>query len=148
LNFLGELHLMIAKLGKSFFNLLRPILSALVFTCVAVMAHPLEAQAPQPVTPAMEQRIDAMVKKLTPAQKIALLGGDEGMSIRSEPTIGLPSLRMSDGPMGVRSWGPSTAYAAGIDLAASWDTALAQRVGVMLGKDARARGVHFLLGQV
>jgi beta-glucosidase len=137
---------MIAKLGKSFFNLLRPILSALVFTCVAVMAHPLEAQAPQPVTPAMEQRIDAMVKKLTPAQKIALLGGDEGMSIRSEPTIGLPSLRMSDGPMGVRSWGPSTAYAAGIDLAASWDTALAQRVGVMLGKDARARGVHFLLG--
>jgi beta-glucosidase len=137
---------MIAKLGKSFFNLLRPILSALVFTCVAVMAHPLEAQAPQPVTPAMEQRIDAMVKKLTPAQKIALLGGDEGMSIRSEPSIGLPSLRMSDGPMGVRSWGPSTAYAAGIDLAASWDTALAQRVGVMLGKDARARGVHFLLG--
>jgi len=94
----------------------------------------------------MEQRIDAMVKKLTLAQKIALLGGDEGMSIRSEPSIGLPSLRMSDGPMGVRSWGQSTAYAAGINLAASWDNALAQRVGVMLGQDARARGVHFLLG--
>ena len=87
-----------------------------------------------------------MVKKLTLAQKIALLGGDEGMSIRSEPSIGLPSLRMSDGPMGVRSWGQSTAYAAGINLAASWDNALAQRVGVMLGQDARARGVHFLLG--
>ena len=54
---------------------------------------------------------------------------------------------MSDGPLGVRSWGPSTAYAAGINLAASSrDTELAQRVGVMLGEDARARGVHFLLG--
>ncbi len=37
-------------------------------------------------------------------------------------------------------------YAAGINLAASWDTVLAQRVGVMLGEDARARGVNFLLG--
>jgi beta-glucosidase len=137
---------MIAKSGKSFFNILRPMRASLVLASVAVMMQPLEAQAPQPVTSAMEQRIDAMVKKLTLAQKIALLGGDEGMSIRSEPSIGLPSLRMSDGPMGVRSWGPSTAYAAGINLAASWDNALAQRVGVMLGQDARARGVHFLLG--
>ena len=137
---------MIAKSGKSFFNILRPICAGLFVSYVAVMIHPLQAQAPQPVTSAMEQRIDAMVKKLTLAQKIALLGGDEGMSIRSEPSIGLPSLRMSDGPMGVRSWGQSTAYAAGINLAASWDNALAQRVGVMLGQDARARGVHFLLG--
>src|SRR4029079_16216482 len=37
------------------------------------------------------------------------------------------------------------AYAAGISLAASWDTDLVQRVGVMIGRDARARGVHFLL---
>jgi beta-glucosidase len=48
--------------------------------------------------------------------------------------------------MGVRSWGPTTAYAAGIGLAASWDPALAQRVGSALGRDARARGVNFLLG--
>ena len=91
----------------------------------------------------MERRIETMIKQLRLDQKIALLGGAEGMSIRSEPIIGLPSLRMSDGPLGVRSWGPSTAYAAGINLAASWDTELAQRVGVMLGEDARARGVQF-----
>jgi beta-glucosidase len=87
-----------------------------------------------------------MVKRLSIQQKIDLLGGADGMSIRSVPDIGLPSLRMSDGPMGVRSWGFSTAYAGGIGLAASWDTELAQRVGVMLGHDARARGVSFLLG--
>jgi len=40
---------------------------------------------------------------------------------------------------------PVDHYAAGIALAASWDVDLAQRVGEMLGRDARARGVHFLL---
>src|SRR5918993_4897673 len=53
---------------------------------------------------------------------------------------------MGDGPAGVRSPAPSIAYAAGIALAASWDEALAWRVGVQLGRDARSRGVQFLLG--
>lgn len=53
---------------------------------------------------------------------------------------------MSDGPMGVHDYGLTTAYPAGIALAASWDRDLAHRVGVSMGKDARARGVHFILG--
>ena len=53
---------------------------------------------------------------------------------------------MSDGPMGVHDYGLTTAYPAGIALAASWDAELAQRFGVAMGKDARARGVHFILG--
>lgn len=137
---------MTVKPGKSFFNVFCALRSTLVFAGVTVIGYACEAQNPQPSTTAMEKRIDAMIKQLSLDQKIALLGGAEGMSIRSEPSIGLPSLRMSDGPMGVRSWGPTTAYPAGINLAASWDTDLAQRVGVALGKDARARGVHFLLG--
>ena len=94
----------------------------------------------------MEKRVDAMMATLSLEQKIRLIGGDGVISTLAEPAIGLPSLRMSDGPLGVRSWGPSTAYGAGINLAASWDTTLAQRVGIMLGKDARARGVYCLLG--
>ncbi len=120
--------------------------AALLLAVTEILAQRHIGHGPQPITPAMEQKIDAKVRKLTLAEKIALLGGAPGMSIRSEPYIGLPSLRMSDGPMGVRTWGPSTAYAAGIGLAASWDTDLAQRVGIMLGEDARARGVSFLLG--
>jgi beta-glucosidase len=53
---------------------------------------------------------------------------------------------MSDGPVGARSPAPSTAYAAGIGLAATWDTALAEEIGVQLGRDARSRGARFLLG--
>src|SRR5487761_570482 len=94
----------------------------------------------------MEQKVDAMVAKLTLEQKIALIGGEDNMYVRSEASIGFPRLKMSDGPMGVRTWGPSTAYAAGIGLAASWDTSLANEVGTGIGEDARARGVNFLLG--
>ncbi|HEX8711195.1 MAG TPA: glycoside hydrolase family 3 C-terminal domain-containing protein, partial [Terracidiphilus sp.] len=46
----------------------------------------------------------------------------------------------------VRTWGPTTAYAGGVALAATWDPAFARTLGQSLGKDARARGVNFLLG--
>ncbi len=53
---------------------------------------------------------------------------------------------MSDASVGVRTWGPTTAYAAGVSLAAAWDTDLARKIGEGLGRDARARNVNFLLG--
>ncbi len=83
---------------------------------------------------------------MTLEEKIDYIGGLNQFYIRAIPRLGVPELKMADGPMGVRNYGPSTAYAAGINLAASWDTDLANRVGVMMGRDARARGVHFLLG--
>jgi beta-glucosidase len=62
--------------------------------------------------------------------------------------LNLPAFEMSDGPIGVRSNSgfPSTVYAAGIGLAATWNPDLAERVGAGIGKDARARGIHFMLG--
>jgi beta-glucosidase len=90
---------------------------------------------------------DSILGKMTPEQKIDYIGGT-GFAIRAVPEIGLPALEMSDGPVGVRSnlGYPSTTYTAGIALAASWDPALAERVGAGIGKDARARGIHFMLG--
>jgi beta-glucosidase len=93
----------------------------------------------------IDQRADAMLSKLSLEQKIDLIGGVDRFFIRGIPSIGFPRLKMSDGPMGVRTWGPTTGFAAGIGLAASWDTELAKRVGVALGQDARSRGVSFLL---
>ncbi|KZC24005.1 glycosyl hydrolase [Rhodanobacter thiooxydans] len=97
-------------------------------------------------TPAVEHRVDAMLAKLTLEQKVELLGGVDNFATHAEPSIGLPAMTMSDGPYGVRAPGPSTAYMAGIGLAASWDPALAEEVGAAMGRDARARGVGFLLG--
>jgi len=125
-------------------------LSLALLACIGVSgtvhADTPVSSGPVADSPAVEQRVDAMLGKLTLAQKVDLIGGEDNMFIRAEPTIGLPRLRMSDGPFGVRSVGPSTAYMAGVGLAASWDPALAQRVGEAMGRDARARGVHFFLG--
>jgi beta-glucosidase len=79
-------------------------------------------------------------------EKIDLLGGVDGFYIRSIPRLAVPRLKMADGPIGVRNFGPATAMAGGIALAATFDAALAERVGAEIGRDARAKGVHFLLG--
>ena len=121
-------------------------LAGALFLTAFFAALPVRAQAPVPDSPAIEKKADAMLAKLTLGEKIDLLGGEDNMFIRAEPAAGFPRLKMSDGPTGVRTWGPDTAYTAGIALAASWDPALAERVGVSIGRDARARGVNFLLG--
>ena len=87
-----------------------------------------------------------MLAKLTLEQKIELLGGVDSMFTRPMPAIDLPRFKMSDASVGVRTWGPTTAYASGVSLAASWDTDLARKLGEALGRDARARSVNFLLG--
>jgi beta-glucosidase len=52
---------------------------------------------------------------------------------------------MSDGPVGSRNDGQSTAYPAGVLAAATWDLNLVNELGQSLGSDCRARGVHILL---
>ncbi len=108
---------------------------------------PIRAQAPaSSPTPTVDQRVDAIVNRMTLDQKIDLLGGVDDFYIRGYPQLGWPRLRMSDGPMGARNFGPSTAYPAGIGLAATWDPAMARRIGASIGRDARAKGDNFLLG--
>jgi len=84
---------------------------------------------------------------MTLEEKVDYIGGT-GFAVRAVPRLGLPALQMSDGPIGVRSNSrfPSTTYAGGIGLAATWNRDLAQQIGEGIGKDARARGVHFMLG--
>jgi beta-glucosidase len=94
----------------------------------------------------VEKRVDSILSKMTIEEKIEIVGGINDFYTRPIPRLGIPSLRMSDGPMGVHDYGLTTAYPAGIALAASWDADLAQRFGAAMGKDARARGVHFILG--
>jgi beta-glucosidase len=93
----------------------------------------------------VESRVEAILSKMTLDEKLTIIGGINDFYIQAIPRLGLPALRMSDGPLGVHDYGPTTAYPAGILLAATWDTELARRAGMSMGKDARARGVHFIL---
>ncbi len=94
----------------------------------------------------IESQVNEIMSKLSLDQKIELLGGEDNMFTKAIPSIGLPRLKMSDASMGVRVFGPSIAYSAGIGLAASWDPKLAYDVGQAIGEDALARGVNFVLG--
>lgn len=92
-------------------------------------------------------RTNTILGKMSLEQKIDYIGGT-GFAIRAMPDLNLPAFEMSDGPIGVRSNSrfPSTVYAAGIGLAATWNRSLAEQVGAGIGRDARARGIHFMLG--
>ena len=94
----------------------------------------------------IERRVDSILGRMTLEEKIDILGGVDGFFIRGFPNLGIPRMKMADGPLGVRNFGPATAFAGGIALAATWNPQLAGRVGTELGRDARAKGVHFLLG--
>ena len=118
------------------------VFAAILLSCCSAMAQ-------QPASPsaAHSPRVEAILARMTLEEKVAYIGGT-GFAIRAMPGLKLPSFEMSDGPYGVRSNAgfPSTTYAIGVGLAASWDRALAEKVGAGIGLDAKARGVHYMLG--
>ncbi|MFJ9414276.1 glycoside hydrolase family 3 protein [Streptomyces sp. NPDC101227] len=82
--------------------------------------------------------------------KARLLSGQDMWTLPAVPGIGLKSLVMSDGPIGVRGrhWSaedPSVALPSPTALAATWDPQLARRAGRLLAQEARRKGVHVLL---
>jgi beta-glucosidase len=131
---------------QSLFSIGNACLLPMLLGCALTLTVQATAQAPVPDSPAIEAQARAMVAKLTLQQKIELLGGVNEMFTHPAPAIGLPRFKMSDASVGVRTWGPTTAYAGGAALAATWDKDFARRLGEGLGRDARARSVNFLLG--
>ena len=97
----------------------------------------------------------AMVEKcldsLDLEQKVRLLTGADFWSTHAEPSIGLRSMVLSDGPSGVRGprWDerePSLNLPSATALAASWDRDLAYRYGAALAAEARRKCVDVVLG--
>ncbi|MCM3872321.1 MAG: glycoside hydrolase family 3 C-terminal domain-containing protein [Pyrinomonadaceae bacterium] len=122
----------------------------LILSLLAIALHRAPAQSLAPASKPIsseevERTVVSIISQMTLEEKIDLLGGIDGFFVRDIPRLNFPRLKMADGPIGVRNFGPATAMAGGIGLAASWNPALAERVGVELGRDARAKGVHYLL---
>jgi beta-glucosidase len=112
---------------------------------VSVMLAFMAAAAFASDDDAIESRVESILGKMTIEEKIDLIGGVDFFYLRGVPRLGVPRLRMMDGPMGVRNDGPATAFGGGIALAATWNTDLVRRAGVEFGRDTRAKGGHFLL---
>lgn len=107
------------------------------------------ADAPVPA-PDRAKAVETALGRLDLDAKARLLAGQDMWSLPALPEIGLASLVMSDGPIGVRGvrWtadDPSVALPSPTALAATWDPALARRAGRLLAQEARRKGVHVLL---
>lgn len=116
-------------------------------TLVAVLAVAfVSSAAAQPIPPQAKERAAELVGQMTLDEKIDYIGGYNEFYIRAVPRLGIPEIRMADGPQGVRNNTRSTMFPCGVAAAATWDRALVRDMGRGLGQDARARGVHIMLG--
>ncbi|MGH8185722.1 MAG: glycoside hydrolase family 3 protein, partial [Steroidobacteraceae bacterium] len=96
----------------------------------------------------LEQRVADLLVRLTLKEKTALVAGADNFSTLAITHLGIPAMHFADGPNGVRSTrgDSATAFATGVAMAASWNCELITRAAAAMGREARALGVHVLLG--
>ncbi|PXW69807.1 beta-glucosidase [Blastomonas natatoria] len=92
-------------------------------------------------------RCAQLLAEMSLDEKIGLLAGKDFWSLSSVERLGIPSLRMSDGPTGLRSVNsdPATVFPVGTALAATFDSDLVTQVSAAIGREAIAHGVDVLL---
>jgi beta-glucosidase len=98
---------------------------------------------------------------MTLEEKATMLSGSGWMESAPIERLGIPAIKMADGPMGVRAWYGSsaltsaanaqvkvlsTSFPSGIAMAASWDSALVEREGQAIGQETKALGRDMILG--
>jgi len=146
---------------RSFVPSLAFILLAAAFhaTTLAAQAPPADAPYKNPSTP-LEQRVSDLLGRMTTEEKATMLSGSGWMESAVIDRLGIPAIKMADGPLGVRSWAGSsaitnakgssqvltTSFPSGVAMAATWDTELVQREGQAIGQEVKALGRDMILG--
>ena len=95
---------------------------------------------------ASEARIESILQRMTLEEKLDAIGGINVFDVRGLERLGIPQLKTADSPFGVRRDSRSNVMVGGIALAATWNPMLAKATGTQIGRDARSRGVAYLLG--
>ncbi len=111
-----------------------------------------------PMTHAFDKEIDSIIAQMTLEEKSGMLHGTSMFTTAGVERLGVPELKMADGPLGVReeisrsSWAPAgldndyaTYYPAGAGLSAAWNPELAYVFGNSVGEESRARDKDVLL---
>ena len=99
----------------------------------------------------MDDRIEKLLAELSLDEKVSLVTGADMWRTPPVARLGIPQLKVTDGPVGARggSLGGEVAAASfpcGIALGATWNPALVEAVGEALGQEARSKGCQVLLG--
>ena len=100
-----------------------------------------------------DERAALLLAQMTLEEKVDMLNEKSSTGI-SISRLGIPALAMADGPAGIRidrnrrdiNEGRATSPPAPIALAATWDLAVAQQYGDMVGQEAWATGHTVLFG--
>ena len=99
----------------------------------------------------MTTLIDDLLGQMTIEEKVSLLAGISMWHTAAIERLGIPSLKMTDGPNGARGAGSlidsvkTTCFPAEISLASTWNTDLVERVGQALADETRMKGAQVLL---
>ena len=93
---------------------------------------------------ALETRVEDLFQRLTPEEKLSLLGGT-GFATPAIPRLGVPAMNMIDAGQGARGGikateGPATAFPAGVTMASTWDPGLIKRLAQAIGEETRNKG--------
>ncbi|HJO80287.1 MAG TPA: glycoside hydrolase family 3 C-terminal domain-containing protein [Acidimicrobiales bacterium] len=96
-------------------------------------------------------RIERLLDEMTTADKAALMTGRDMWSVNPIERLGIPALKVTDGPNGARGTGllgtgtPALCVPCGSALGATWNPTLVEALGGALAEEAHARGFHVLL---
>ena len=92
--------------------------------------------------------IAALVERLTLDQKVRLVSGASLWRTNPIPELGIPVLKVSDGPNGVRGDGGASAasFPVGICMGATWNPDLIKTLGVAIAEEAKTKEVQVVLG--
>lgn len=131
------------------------------FASSLLAQSPIPADAPykNPGTP-VEKRVADLLGRMTVEEKASMLAGSGWMESMPIERLGIPAIKMADGPMGVRAWYGSsavtnaastpkvlsTSFPSGVAMAATWDTDLVEREGRAIGQEVKALGRDMILG--
>jgi beta-glucosidase len=99
----------------------------------------------------MDDRIEKLLAELTLDEKVSLVSGADMWRTPPVPRLGIPQLKVTDGPVGARGGSlggevSAVSFPCGSALGATWDVALIEEVGRALGREARSKGCQVLLG--
>jgi beta-glucosidase len=96
----------------------------------------------------IETRVEALIGRMTLDEKVLLLSGVDIMDIPANERLGIPRLKMTDGPLGVRTetGEKTTAFPSGILSASSFDPELLGELASAMAMETLALGRDMLLG--
>ena len=93
----------------------------------------------------MRKQTEEWLRLLTLEEKAQLCTGKDGMWTTPIERLGIPAIKLSDGPNGLRD-GDTTCFPSACALACTFDPEATRAVGKAIGEECRTFGVHMLLG--